>query len=116
MEKTLFEAKQKMVRISPLKLRLVADVVRGKDALESLDTLRFLPKKGSDIVAKVLASAIANAEHNFKANPKNLIIKEILVNEGMTLKRARFASRGRVRQILKRTASVTIRLADKKLA
>ncbi len=108
------EAKNTMVRISPRKLRLVADTVRGKDALVSVDTLQFLPKKGSIMILKVLKSAMANAEHNFNLRAKDLYVKEIRVDEGPTYKRFRAVSRGRGRQILKRTARISITLGLKK--
>lgn len=107
-------AKNSLIRISARKLRLVADTVRGKDAKESVEKLKFLNKKGSIYVIKVLESAIANASNNFGLPKDNLYVKEIMVNEGATYKRARMASKGRVRAVLKRTASIYIKLSVKK--
>lgn len=107
-------AKNKMVRVSARKLRLIADTIRGKGALSSLEELGFLPKAGTIHISKVLKSAIANAENNFKLSPKKLYVKEVLINEGPTYKRYRMASKGRVREILKRTSNIYIKLGIKK--
>lgn len=114
MDTQIVEAKTKSVRITARKLRLVADTVRGKDALEGLDSLRFLVKRGSLPIYKTLKSAIANAEHNYSLKAKDLYVKEIYVNEGPTYKRMRPVSRGRGHAILKRTSSITIKLDTKK--
>lgn len=98
----------KHVRISPKKANLVAGLVRRKNAVEALDILKFTPKKAAKILYKVLHSAIANAENNFKQKKDALIIKEIVVNEGRTLKRSVPISRGRVHPILKRTTHITV--------
>lgn len=96
------------VRISPKKANLVAGLVRKKNAMEALDILKFTPKKAAKVLYKVLHSAVANAENNFKQNKDSLIVKEIVVNEGRTLKRSVPISRGRVHPILKRTSHITI--------
>ncbi len=98
----------KHVRISPKKANLVAGLIRRKNAVEALDILKFTPKKAAKILYKVLHSAMANAENNFKQDKNSLIIKEIVVNEGRTLKRSVPISRGRVHPILKRTSHITI--------
>jgi large subunit ribosomal protein L22 len=98
----------KHVRISPKKANLVAGLVRRKNAVEALDILKFTQKKAAKILYKVLHSAIANAENNFKQNKDSLVIKEIVVNEGRTLKRSVPISRGRVHPILKRTSHITV--------
>lgn len=98
----------KHVRISPKKANLVAGLVRNKNAMEALDILKFTPKKGAKILYKVLHSAVANAENNFKQKKDALIVKEIVVNEGRTLKRSVPVSRGRVHPILKRTSHITV--------
>ena len=76
----------KTVRIAPRKVRLVVDLVRGKDVNEAISILRFTPKAASVVVEKVIKSAMANAEHNYEMNVKNLYIKQAYVNEGPTLK------------------------------
>ena len=98
----------KQVRISPKKANLVAGLVRKKNAMQALDILKFTPKKGAKLLYKVLHSAIANAENNFKQNKEALLINEIVVTEGPTLKRSVPISRGRVHPILKRTSHITI--------
>lgn len=98
----------KHVRISPKKANLVAGMVRRRNALEALDILKFTPKKGAKILYKVLHSAIANAQANFKQKKESLVIKEIVVTEGRTLKRSVPVSRGRVHPILKRTSHITV--------
>jgi len=96
------------IRISPKKANLVAGLVRKKNALEALDILKFTPKKAAKHLYKVVHSAVANAETNFKQKKDALIIKEIVVNEGRTLKRSVPISRGRVHPILKRTSHIMV--------
>ena len=101
-------AKLKYARISPQKCRLVADVVRGKPVGNALATLRFMPKKGAEIVLKVLESAIANAENNHNLNVDNLVVKEAYVGKAQVLKRFHARARGRGAQILKPFSHLTI--------
>lgn len=96
------------IRISPKKANLVAGLVRRKNAMEALDILKFTPKKAAKLLYKVVHSAVANAETNFKQKKDELVIKEIIVNEGRTLKRSVPVSRGRVHPILKRTSHITV--------
>jgi large subunit ribosomal protein L22 len=96
------------VRISPLKVRLVVDAVRGKRVGEAEPLLRFLPSPAARAVAKVIKSATANAENNFGMDPKRLKIVEIFVDEGHRLKRMRAQARGRVNPILKRSCHITV--------
>ncbi|MCD6109169.1 50S ribosomal protein L22 [bacterium] len=96
------------VRISPKKVNLVAGLVRRKNVKEALNILKFTPKKGAKILYKVLHSAVANAENNFKQKPDLLVIKEIIVTEGPTFKRSVPVSRGRVHPILKRNSHITV--------
>jgi large subunit ribosomal protein L22 len=98
------------IRITPQKANLVAGMVRRKTAQESLDILKFTPKKAAKILHKLLNSAIANAVNNFKQDEKSLVIKEIVVTKGPTFKRGVPVSRGRVYPILKRTSNITITL------
>lgn len=106
-------AKLSYARISAQKLRLVADQIRSKSAEEALQLLSFSPKKGSDIIKKVLESAIANAENNEGADIDELKVSSIFVDEGPTHKRMRARAKGRGNRILKRTSHVTVMLADK---
>ena len=105
-------ATAKRLRISPRKLRLVADQVRGKPVGEALNILAFDVHKGAPLVRKVLDSAIANAENNEGADIDELAIAEIYVNEGVTMKRIRPRARGRADRIFKRTCHITVTLSD----
>jgi len=104
-------AQARYVRTAPMKCRRVIDLIRGLDAQEALDILRFAPQSASEPVAKVLASAIANAEHNFQLDPETLVISRAYVDEGPTLKRFRPRAQGRAFRIRKRTSHITIVVA-----
>lgn len=103
----------KYLRMSPYKVRLVADLIRGKSVDEALTILKFLPKKGARLVNKTLHSAVANAEVKQTIDIDNLYVKSILVDEGPRLKRWRPRSMGRATRIAKRTSHVTMVLAEK---
>ena len=103
----------KYVRMSHIKLKTVADLVRGKDLNEALNILKFTPGKGSQIVEKVVASAAANAENNFDMDPENLYVAEICVNQGPTMKRIRPRAQGRAYRILKRSCHISIILNER---
>ena len=105
-------ARLKGARLSAQKARLVADQIRGKGVEEALELLTFSPKKGADIIKKVLNSAIANAEHNEGADIDELKVSSIFVDEGMTLKRIRARAKGRADRILKRSCHITVKVAD----
>lgn len=104
----------KNYRQSPRKVRLVADLIRGKRADESLLTLEFTPKRASETVSRLIESAVANAMNNDNKKRENLFISEITVDEGFTLKRHRPRARGRASKIRKRTSHITVTLAEKK--
>lgn len=104
----------KNYRQSPRKVRLVADLVRGKRADESLRTLEFTPKRASKTIAKLIESAVANASHNSNKKAEDLYVSEIKVDEGFTLKRFRPRARGRAARIRKRTSHIAVTLAEKK--
>ena len=97
-------------RISSKKANLVAGMVRGMKVKEALNTLKYTPKKAAKLLYKLIESASSNAENNFKQNPDNLIVKEIVVNEGPTYKRFQPISRGRAHPILKRTSHITVKV------
>jgi len=99
------------LRITSKKINIIAHLVRNKTAQEALDILKFTPKKGARILRKIVESAVANAENNFKQEKTTLYIKEIIVTEGSTLKRSVPISRGRQHPILKRMAHATVILA-----
>jgi len=107
------KAKGKYFKISPKKMRLVADLIRGMDAKKALEYLNFVQKKASPMIKKVLASAVANAEHDFEIDKDNLFIKEIMVNEGPTLKRWKPRAFGRAGRIRKRSSHLEIILEEK---
>lgn len=98
------------LRISPKKANLVAALVRRKKALEAIDILKFTPKRTAIVLKKLIESAVANAENNFKQNKDMLEIKEIIVTEGPTYKRSMPVSRGRQHPILKRSSHITVKL------
>ena len=102
------------IRIAPRKVRLVVDLIRGKKIGEALAILQLTPKSASPVVEKVLKSAIANAEHNYEMDVENLVVSEVFVNEGPTLKRFRPRAQGRASAINKRTSHITVVVAEKK--
>ena len=107
-------AQLNQLRISPRKVRLVANVIRGLQVEAAEAQLQFLAKRSAQPILKLLRSAIASAEHNNKLERKQLFIKSIRVNEGMTLKRWRPRAMGRAAPIKKRSAHVSLVLDNKK--
>ena len=105
-------AKLTNTRLSPQKMRLVADQVRGLPVERAIDVLTFSNKKAAAIIKKVLESAIANAEHNDGADIDELKISEILVDAGPTMKRLRPRARGRADRIIKRTSHVKVTVSE----
>jgi large subunit ribosomal protein L22 len=101
-------ATARYVRMTPMKVRRVVDLIRGMEAREALSVLQFAPQAASEPVAKVLASAVANAEHNHQLDPESLIVAVAYVDEGPTLKRFRPRAQGRAFRINKRTSHITI--------
>ncbi|MFP4286539.1 MAG: 50S ribosomal protein L22 [Candidatus Izemoplasmataceae bacterium] len=106
-------AQAKTIRISSRKVKLVIDLIRGKNVGEALAILKHTPKAASPMVEKLLLSAIANAEHNYNMDAEKLYVKEVYVGEGPTLKRIRPRAKGSASQILKRTSHTTIVVAEK---
>ncbi len=107
-------AELKYARISARKVKIVADLIRGKNVTEALAIVKFTPKASSEIVEKLLKSAIANAENNHNMNRANLVVSEIYANQGPTLKRIRPAAKGSAVRIRKRTSHITIVLRESK--
>ncbi|MDD3145270.1 MAG: 50S ribosomal protein L22 [Candidatus Gracilibacteria bacterium] len=103
----------KNIRISPKKLRVVAEIVRGNDAEEALKFLKFAPKKGADLLYKVLASAVSNAVNNDSQKLENLKISSLIISKGIVYKRGNPVSRGRMHPILKRTSNIKLELQVK---
>jgi large subunit ribosomal protein L22 len=105
-------AKLKYARISPQKCRLVADLVRGKPVGLALSTLRYTPKKGAELVRKVLESAVANAENNHNADIDALKVDRIEVDAAPMFKRFHARAKGRGNRIVKRNSHITILVGD----
>ncbi|GAS87082.1 50S ribosomal protein L22 [Mycolicibacterium brisbanense] len=101
-------AKARFVRISPTKARRVIDLVRGKSVEEALDILRWAPQAASEPVAKVIASAAANAQNNEGLDPATLVVATVYADEGPTAKRIRPRAQGRAFRIRKRTSHITV--------
>jgi len=98
----------KYVRMSPRKVKLVVDLVRGKGVNEALTILRYSTKAAARPVAKVIKSAAANAEENYGLSSDELYIAQIYADEGPTLKRGRIGARARFKPILKRSTHITV--------
>ncbi|KUI33420.1 50S ribosomal protein L22 [Mycobacterium sp. GA-2829] len=101
-------AKARFVRVSATKARRVIDLVRGKSVSEALDILRWAPQQASEPVAKVIASAAANAQNNEGLDPATLVVAAIYADEGPTAKRIRPRAQGRAFRIRKRTSHITV--------
>ena len=113
-ENAVVEAKAtlRFARISSRKVKIVADLIRGKKVDEALAIVKFTPKASSKTIEKLLLSSIANAENNHGMNRGNLIVSEIYANQGPTLKRIRPAAKGSAVRIRKRTSHITIVLKE----
>ncbi|EHS7200320.1 50S ribosomal protein L22 [Staphylococcus pseudintermedius] len=107
------KAVARTIRIAPRKVRLVLDLIRGKDVREAVAILKLTNKASSPVVEKLLMSALANAEHNYGMNTDQLVVKEAYANEGPTLKRFRPRAQGRASAINKRTSHITIVVSDR---
>ena len=105
-------SKLRYARISPQKCRLVADVVRGRSVGNAIATLRFMPKKGAELVRKVLESAVANAEHNHGADIDELKVSRVEIDTAPMLKRFHARAKGRGARIVKRNSHITVYVAD----
>ena len=107
------KAVAKYVRIAPRKVRVVMNLIRGKNVADAFAILKFTPKVGAEVIEKVLKSAVANAENNFDMNVDKLYISSAYVDQGPTLKRIHPRSRGQAFSILKRTSHVTVIVAER---
>ncbi len=105
-------AKARYIRQSPYKVRRVLDLVRGLPVEEAATVLKLTNRRAADPIAKVLKSAVANAEHNFALDGEYLFVAEAFADEGPTLKRWRPRARGRATRINKRTSHITIVVAE----
>ena len=106
-------AEHKYARISPRKVKIVCDLIRGKDVESAKGILLNTPKEGARLLYKVLCSAAANAENNFEMDPAKLYVAKTWVAPGPILKRGRATARGRYSRILKRTSHITVTVAEK---
>jgi large subunit ribosomal protein L22 len=117
-----FEVKAvaRFIQISPQKVRLVVDLVRGKDADQALDILRFMPQKAAEPVFKLIQSAVANAEQNFGLEIDELYVSRIFADEGPRRRLSpyggRFGARGRFKPIMRRSSHITVVLAERSVA
>ncbi|MHB9133408.1 MAG: 50S ribosomal protein L22 [Armatimonadota bacterium] len=106
-------ASARNIRMSPLKVRRVIDLIRGKDYQEAVDILNFTPNIAAEPIRKVVKSAAANAENNLSLEPERLYIKACFVDGGFTFKRIHPTTMGRVRHIARRTSHITVQLAER---
>ena len=112
LEATEAFASSKFVGMSPQKVRLVADMVRGKKATEALTLLRFTPKFAAEPVSKVIASAVANATENKQLNVNDLVVSRIWVDGGPVRQWRRFAARGRFRPLQRKTCHINVVVSE----
>lgn len=111
---TDIRAQARHISISPQKVRLVIDMVRGKDVQEALALLEFVPNRAARPVAKVVASAMANAEENFGVSRDDLYIHRIFADRGPTRRWRRFGARGRFKPWLRRSSHITVILRERR--
>ena len=105
-------AQARYVRVTPMKARRVVDLIRGMSTTDAQAILRFAPQAASEPVGKVVASAVANASNNHAMDPRELVISEVFVDEGPTLKRIRPRAQGRAFRIRKRSSHITVVVSD----
>jgi len=103
----------KYVRIAPRKVRIVMDLIRGKEVADAFAILKFTPKRGATLIEKVLKSAVANAENNFDMDADKLFVSTCFVDQGPTIKRYHPRSRGQAFSILKHTSHITVVVSEK---
>ena len=103
----------KYIRISPMKVRKLIGSIKGAPVEVGLNKLKFMPQKAAGLVEKVIRSAVANADQKKTMNVDNMVIQNIVVDQGPTLKRFRARARGRGARILKRTSHITVILEEK---
>ena len=106
------KSRVKYVRISPQKVRVMVSAVKGKPVEDGLNILKFMPQKAANIVEKIIRSAVANADQNMDIDVDSLVIRNVIADQGPTLKRFRARARGRGTRILKKTAHITVILAE----
>jgi large subunit ribosomal protein L22 len=109
-------AQLRFLTISAQKVRLVVDLVRGKNAVQAMEILRFAPQNAALPVGKLLASAVANAEENFGVSRDDLFVAKIFADEAPTRKWRRFGARGRFKPVLRRSSHITVVLREREVA
>jgi large subunit ribosomal protein L22 len=109
-------AQLRFLTVSAQKVRLVVDLVRGKNAVQAMEILRFAPQNAALPVGKLLASAVANAEENFGVSRDDLFVAKIFADEAPTRKWRRFGARGRFKPVLRRSSHVTVVLREREAA
>jgi large subunit ribosomal protein L22 len=107
------KAQLNRVRLAPRKVRAVADLIKKKDVTDALDQLEHLVRRPSPVLSKLIRSAVANAENNFRMVKENLYVKNILVNEGVKLKRFMPRAQGRATEVQKKTSLITVILDER---
>ena len=105
----------KYARISDRKARIVLEQIKGKDVTQALGILKYSPRYGSDLIEKVLKSAIANAEHNQDLDISSLFVQEAIADQGPTFKRIQPRARGMAFRINKRTSHITVILNEREV-
>lgn len=111
---TTTRATARFVRVTPMKARRVIDTIRGKSVEDALAILKYAPQAASEPVAKVVASAAANAENNFGLDPQTLVVSEAYADEGPTMRRFRPRAQGRAFHVRKRTSHITVVVESQK--
>lgn len=106
-------AQARYIPLSAQKVRLITDLVRGRDVVEALTLLKFTPNRAANPVAKVLASAMANGEENFGVSRDDLFVYRIFADEAPTRKWRRFGARGRFKPWLRRSSHITVILRER---
>ncbi|MBC8430475.1 MAG: 50S ribosomal protein L22 [Desulfobacterales bacterium] len=106
------KAVSKYVRISPRKVHIMIDAVKGKPVETALEILKFMPQKAAHIVEKIVRSAVSNADQRPDIDVDSLVVRNIIADQGPTLKRFKARARGRGTRILKRTSHITVILAE----
>ena len=109
-------AQLRYLSISAQKVRLVVDAVRGKDAVQAMEMLHFMPQRAAEPVEKLLKSAVSNAEENFGVSRDDLYVAQIFADEAPTRKWRRFGARGRFKPLLRRSSHVTVVLREREAA
>ena len=106
-------AEARYLRMSPQKVRLICDAIKGKGVNEALSVLRFMPQRASEPVAKAVKSAVANAENNLDLDAQDLLVLRAQADEGLSLRRFRAKARGRIGRFRRRATHITVVVAER---